>query len=61
LTDVARIETIWSGAACEKRRPVPVRRFFSAVDAMFAPVVNRFDAYRLLTEKPQYSRLYGAL
>jgi glutathione S-transferase len=53
--DVARIEKIWSDALARSGGPF-LFGDFSAVDAMFAPVVNRFDAY-MLTEKPQ-SRAY---
>ena len=44
--DVARIEAAWAGAqkAFGQGRPSSMARF-SAADAMFAPVVNRFDAY----------------
>lgn len=55
LADVARIEKIWSDALARSGGPF-LFGDFSAVDAMFAPVVNRFDAY-MLTEKPQ-SRAY---
>jgi glutathione S-transferase len=45
-TDVARIEAAWSGARKEfgKAGPFLFGRF-SAADAMFAPVVNRFHVY----------------
>ncbi|MBB1249533.1 glutathione S-transferase family protein [Rhizobium sp. G21] len=55
LADVARIEKIWSDALARSGGPFLFGEF-SAVDAMYAPVVNRFDAY-MLTEKPQ-SRAY---
>lgn len=51
LADVARIEKIWSDALVRSGGPF-LFGDFSAVDAMFAPVVNRFDVY-MLTEKPQ--------
>ena len=53
--DVARIERIWSDALGRSGGPFLFGEF-SAADAMYAPVVNRFDAY-MLTEKPQ-SRAY---
>jgi glutathione S-transferase len=55
LADVARIEKIWSEALARSGGPF-LFGDFSAVDAMFAPVVNRFDVY-MLTEAPQ-SRAY---
>lgn len=48
--DVARIEEIWH--SCLKHSAGPfLFGGFSAADAMFAPVVNRLDAY-CLTDKP---------
>jgi glutathione S-transferase len=46
--DVARIEAAWAGAreAFGKSGPFLFGRF-SAADAMFAPVVNRFHAYAI--------------
>ena len=46
--DAARIEAAWAGAreAFGKAGPFLFGRF-SAVDAMFAPVVNRFHAYAI--------------
>lgn len=48
--DVARIETIWHDALQRWSGPF-LFGAFSAADAMFAPVVNRFHAY-LLTKDP---------
>lgn len=48
--DVARIETIWHDALQRWGGPF-LFGSFSAADAMFAPVVNRFHAY-LLTNNP---------
>ncbi len=48
--DVARIETIWHDALQRWGGPF-LFGGFSAADAMFAPVVNRFHAY-LLTKNP---------
>lgn len=50
-TDIARIETIWHGSIRGSGGPF-LFGDFSAVDAMFAPVVNRFDAY-VLSEHPE--------
>lgn len=44
--DVARIETIWRDALEASGGPFLFGRF-SAADAMFAPVVNRFEIYAL--------------
>lgn len=44
--DVARIETIWKEALARSRGPF-LFGAFSAADAMYAPVVNRFETYRL--------------
>jgi glutathione S-transferase len=53
--DIDHIEQIWR--ECLKRSGGPfLFGAFSAVDAMFAPVVNRFDAY-MLTDDP-VSRAY---
>jgi glutathione S-transferase len=51
--DVARIEAAWAGAreAFGKAGPFLFGRF-SAADAMFAPVVNRFHTYDLAVKKP---------
>ncbi|KQY13820.1 glutathione S-transferase family protein [Rhizobium sp. Root482] len=46
MEDVARIETIWREAVARSGGPFLFGRF-SAVDAMFAPVVNRFEIYDL--------------
>ena len=48
--DVIRIETIWRDLLQASGRPF-LFGAFSGVDAMFAPVVNRFHAY-LLTKNP---------
>ena len=53
LADVARVEAAWAGAraAFGKAGPFLYGRF-SAADAMFAPVVNRFHAYAVPVSKP---------
>ncbi|NLS05784.1 glutathione S-transferase family protein [Rhizobium sp. P32RR-XVIII] len=48
MDDVARIETIWREMRAASGGPF-LFGAFSAVDAMFAPVVNRFDVYDLVT------------
>jgi len=48
--DVARIETIWKTALARSGGPF-LFGAFSAADAMYAPVVNRFGAYRLTTDE----------
>jgi len=50
-TDIDRIETIWHGSIKRSGGPF-LFGAFSAVDAMYAPVVNRFDAY-LLSDHPE--------
>jgi glutathione S-transferase len=49
--DIARIETIWHGSTQRSGGPFLFGEF-SAVDAMYAPVVNRFDVY-LLSQHPE--------
>lgn len=44
--DVARIETIWKEALARSGGPF-LFGAFSAADAMYAPVVNRLETYRL--------------
>jgi glutathione S-transferase len=46
MDDVARIETIWTGLLSRSGGPF-LFGDFSAADAMYAPVVNRFEAYCL--------------
>ena len=46
MDDVARIETIWREAVARSGGPFLFGRF-TATDAMFAPVVNRFEIYDL--------------
>ncbi|MDM9621282.1 glutathione S-transferase family protein [Rhizobium sp. S96] len=48
MGDVARIETIWRDLRAHSGGPF-LFGAFSAADAMFAPVVNRFDTYELVT------------
>lgn len=48
MDDVARIETIWWEMRAASGGPF-LFGAFSAADAMFAPVVNRFDVYDLVT------------
>ncbi|MDK1375938.1 MULTISPECIES: glutathione S-transferase family protein [unclassified Sinorhizobium] len=47
--DVARIEEIWRESIARSGGPFLFGRF-TAADAMFAPVVNRFDVYELVTD-----------
>ena len=55
--DVARIEAIWADARARFGRGGPfLFGAFSAADAMYAPVVNRFHAYALAVSGP--SRAY---
>ncbi|KQV73070.1 glutathione S-transferase family protein [Rhizobium sp. Root1220] len=48
MADVARIETIWRDLRAHSGGPF-LFGAFSGADAMFAPVVNRFDTYDLVT------------
>ncbi|MDI7864859.1 glutathione S-transferase family protein [Rhizobiaceae bacterium n13] len=48
MDDVARIETIWRELRSASGGPF-LFGDFSAADAMFAPVVNRFETYDLVT------------
>ncbi len=48
--DVARIETIWKEALARSGGPF-LFGAFSAADAMYAPVVNRFETYRLTEDE----------
>ena len=50
MDDVARIETIWKTALDRSRGPF-LFGAFSAADAMYAPVVNRFEAYCLTKDE----------
>jgi glutathione S-transferase len=45
--DVARICAIWRGMRHRSGGPFLFGSFLSAADAMFAPVVSRFDVYDL--------------
>ncbi|MEI2299036.1 glutathione S-transferase family protein [Ensifer sp. MJa1] len=47
--DVARIEQIWKEALARSGGPF-LFGAFSAADAMYAPVVNRFDVYDLVAD-----------
>lgn len=49
MDDVARIETIWKEMRQASGGPF-LFGAFSAADAMFAPVVNRFEIYDLVTD-----------
>jgi glutathione S-transferase len=49
MQDVARIETIWRELRAKSGGPF-LFGGFSAADAMFAPVVNRFEIYDLVTD-----------
>lgn len=48
--DVARISAIWTELTARSDGPYLFGEF-SAADAMFAPVVNRFEAYDLVSDK----------
>jgi len=48
--DVARIEAIWKAALARSGGPF-LFGTFSAADAMYAPVVNRFEIYRLTKDE----------
>ena len=50
MGDVARIETIWKEALARSGGPF-LFGAFSAADAMYAPVVNRLDIYRLTQDE----------
>ncbi|WP_429814599.1 glutathione S-transferase family protein [Ensifer sp. B1-9] len=47
--DIARIERIWKEALAQSGGPF-LFGAFGAVDAMYAPVVNRFDVYDLVAD-----------
>ena len=49
MEDVERISAIWK-ECCEKSGGPYLFGSFSAADAMFAPVVNRFDVYDLMRD-----------
>ena len=49
MEDVARIETIWKEMRRKSGGPF-LFGAFSAADAMFAPVVNRFEIYDLVSD-----------
>ena len=48
--DVARIAALWSAALSRSGGPF-LYGAFTAADAMFAPVVNRFDVYALTEDR----------
>ena len=50
MGDVARIEAIWKAALARSGGPF-LFGAFSAADAMYAPVVNRFEIYRLTKDE----------
>ena len=50
MDDVARIEAIWKAALARSGGPF-LFGAFSAADAMYAPVVNRFEIYRLTKDE----------
>lgn len=58
--DVARIEALWTSLAEKSGGPFLFGRSFGAADAMFAPVVNRFDVYRL-SDKPRVRAYMDAM
>jgi glutathione S-transferase len=49
MEDVARISAIWRKLRATSGGPFLFGEF-SAADAMFAPVVNRFDVYDLVSD-----------
>ncbi|MBP1846625.1 glutathione S-transferase [Rhizobium petrolearium] len=49
MDDVTRIETIWREMRAKSGGPFLFSAFTGA-DAMFAPVINRFDVYDLVTD-----------
>jgi glutathione S-transferase len=49
MEDVARVETIWRELRAKSGGPF-LFGSFSAADAMFAPVVNRFEVYDLVND-----------
>ena len=57
--DIARIETIWHSSIESSGGPFLFGEF-SAADAMFAPVVNRFEAYAL-SEHPETKAYIAAV
>ncbi len=50
MDDVARIETIWKGLLARSGGPF-LFGDFSGADAMYAPVVNRLEIYRLTADE----------
>lgn len=48
--DVARVETLWRSLLQRSGGPYLFGAVFGAADAMYAPVVNRLDVYRLTTD-----------
>lgn len=50
--DIARIEALWISLTEKSGGPFLFGRGFGAADAMYAPVVNRFDVYRLSDKRP---------
>lgn len=54
MDDVARIETIWREMRAQSGGPF-LFGAFSAADAMFAPVVNRFETYDLVVAEDTLS------
>lgn len=57
--DIDRIETIWHGSIARSGGPF-LFGTFSAADAMFGPVINRFEAY-VLSENPKTLAYIGAM
>ena len=58
--DVARIEDIWSSRLERSGGPFLFGAAFTTADAMYTPVVNRFDVYEL-TDKPEARAYMEAL
>ena len=48
--DIARVEALWRSLLQKSGGPYLFGRVFGAADAMYAPVVNRLDVYRLTAD-----------
>lgn len=59
MKDVARIEQIWSSCLASSGGPF-LFGAFGAVDAMFAPVINRFETYAL-SQSPTFHAYRDAM
>lgn len=58
--DIARIEDMWTSRLERSGGPFLFGAAFTAADAMYAPVVNRFDVY-MLTDRPEVSAYMDAI